>query len=453
MAVARVRASIKAGTSRPCIKGMFAPNNPGRGYSSHRARQKRQQPRGPVLTSPCPVPILLERQIKRFSNPPAPFWRAKPQYRFPFIAPWTTLSDGLRKVTACDSACPSSVVAHDPGVTLTQNAEPCRQPQCGVLRLTEKTLYGQELHLRPISKAITGSAPAPRRRRNRPEPAQSLPLRRHISNPRSTSGHRLPCSFTKARSSRSSSHGMQLLPAPRSRLSRRASAEILRKSQVHRAGLQTLRLPAIWIESQSEIRDPENGAHGHHRRRTRDSSPQPHPHQSPRPLLAFATRLQEEIRLCVRCVQGGLSFRSRNQYPEAPASKWPFLSLPAPRHLRPHRIVFPKPSPPGLYRHGAAYISLPLHLTPCGLNQPVILIGVEISLLFLPPTFRPSKFHCPFLPQPSDLKTFQAYNGKNSLAVTPILLLLSPRCGSDLLERSRTREHVSNLIIKPRHSD
>jgi len=74
--------------------------------------------------------------------------------------------------------------------------------------------------------------------------------------------------------------------------------------------------PSIWIESQSEMRDPENGASSPsveervipRRNRTRIKA---------RVLACIRHRgFQEEIAVCEDLSKGGLSFRSRNQYPE-----------------------------------------------------------------------------------------------------------------------------------------
>jgi hypothetical protein len=121
--------------------------------------------------------------------------------------------------------------------------------------------------------------------------------------------------------------------------------------------------PSIWIESQSEIRDPENGSSGGptveervipRRNRTRVKA---------RVLACIRQRgFQEEIAVCEDLSKGGLSFRSRNQYvagsrvevavPFTPGTGAIFVPI---------RIVFSQAIPSaGLFRHGAAYIKPPL---------------------------------------------------------------------------------------------
>src|SRR5713101_2526401 len=120
--------------------------------------------------------------------------------------------------------------------------------------------------------------------------------------------------------------------------------------------------PSIWIESQSEIRDPENGAHGApveervlpRRNRTRIKA---------RILACIRRRgFQEEIAVCEDLSKGGLSFRSRNQYPDGTRVEVAVPFTPGTGAIFvPIRIVFSQAIPTaGLYRHGAAYIKPPL---------------------------------------------------------------------------------------------
>src|SRR6202140_3715104 len=122
--------------------------------------------------------------------------------------------------------------------------------------------------------------------------------------------------------------------------------------------------PSIWIESQSEIRDPENGAHGTtveervipRRNRTRIKA---------RVLACIRHRgFQEEIAVCEDLSKGGLSFRSRNQYPEGSRVEVAVPFTPGTGAIFvPIRIVFSQAIPSaGLHRHGAAYIKPPLDI-------------------------------------------------------------------------------------------
>ena len=120
--------------------------------------------------------------------------------------------------------------------------------------------------------------------------------------------------------------------------------------------------PSIWIESQSEVREPENGAPVPtveervipRRNRTRVKA---------RILACIRRRgFQEEIAVCEDLSKGGLSFRSRNQYPEGSRVEVAVPFTPGTGAIFvPIRIVFSQAIPAvGLYRHGAAYIKPPL---------------------------------------------------------------------------------------------
>ena len=120
--------------------------------------------------------------------------------------------------------------------------------------------------------------------------------------------------------------------------------------------------PSIWIESQSEVRDPEAGASAStvdervlpRRNRTRIKA---------RILACIRHRgFQEEIAVCEDLSKGGLSFRSRNQYPEGTRVEVAVPFTPGTGAIFvPIRIVFSQSIPTaGLHRHGAAYIKPPL---------------------------------------------------------------------------------------------
>jgi hypothetical protein len=120
--------------------------------------------------------------------------------------------------------------------------------------------------------------------------------------------------------------------------------------------------PSIWIESQSEVRVPENGAPRPtveervipRRNRTRIKA---------RVLACIRRRgFQEEIAVCEDLSKGGLSFRSRNQYPEGSRVEVAVPFTPGTGAIFvPIRIVFSQSIPTaGLYRHGASYIKPPL---------------------------------------------------------------------------------------------
>ena len=120
--------------------------------------------------------------------------------------------------------------------------------------------------------------------------------------------------------------------------------------------------PSIWIEAQSEIKTQEKGA-AHpltveervipRRNRTRVKA---------RVLACIRRRgFQEEVAVCEDLSKGGLSFRSRNEYPEGSRVEVAVPFTPGSGAIFvPIRIVFSQAIPAvGLYRHGAAYIRPP----------------------------------------------------------------------------------------------
>ncbi len=120
--------------------------------------------------------------------------------------------------------------------------------------------------------------------------------------------------------------------------------------------------PSIWIESLSEARTPDDGAAKPpaedrvipRRNRTRVKA---------RILACIRRRgFQEEIAVCEDLSKGGISFRSRNQYPEGTRAEVAVPFTPGTGAIFvPIRIVFSQAMPTaGLYRHGAAYIKPPL---------------------------------------------------------------------------------------------
>jgi hypothetical protein len=122
--------------------------------------------------------------------------------------------------------------------------------------------------------------------------------------------------------------------------------------------------PSIWIESQSEVRAIENNTGQPtveervipRRNRTRIKA---------RILACIRRRgFQEEIAVCEDLSKGGLSFRSRNQYPEGSRVEVAVPFTPGTGAIFvPIRIVFSQAIPTaGLYRHGAAYIKPPLDI-------------------------------------------------------------------------------------------
>ena len=119
--------------------------------------------------------------------------------------------------------------------------------------------------------------------------------------------------------------------------------------------------PSIWIEAQSEPVGPEilpsraavEERVVPRRNRTRIKA---------RVLACIRQRgFQEEVAVCEDLSKGGISFRSRNKYPEGARLEVAVPYTPgAGAIFVPIRIVFSQPiSTAGLFRHGAAYLRPP----------------------------------------------------------------------------------------------
>jgi PilZ domain-containing protein len=117
--------------------------------------------------------------------------------------------------------------------------------------------------------------------------------------------------------------------------------------------------PSIWIEAQSErkaqeARPPMEERVVPRRNRTRVKA---------RVLACIRRRgFQEEVAVCEDLSKGGISFRSRNQYEEGSRLEVAVPYTPGSSAIFvPIRIVFSQPiTSAGLFRHGAAYIRLPI---------------------------------------------------------------------------------------------
>jgi hypothetical protein len=119
--------------------------------------------------------------------------------------------------------------------------------------------------------------------------------------------------------------------------------------------------PSIWIEAQPEV-SAEAAATADvveervvpRRNRTRVKA---------RVLACIRRRgFQEEVAVCEDLSKGGISFRSRNQYPEGSRVEVAVPFTPGSAAIFvPIRIVFSQALPAaGLYRHGAAYVRPPI---------------------------------------------------------------------------------------------
>jgi hypothetical protein len=274
----------------------------------------------------------------------------------------TTLSDGLRLSDRVSFRMPVETSWVSPsGDTLRQTAETLLVSRNGgVLRLPEKLFPGQELHLR---RNVEGDNWKNARARVIAEIDQDPPnhflYAIHLVEPGSD--------FWDID-----------FPAPQN--AEEALARLLmecsfcqRREVVYLDELQVKSFeirkcvarhcrhcdsPSIWIEAQSELREPED----------RPSTPTVEERVVPRRnrtrvkarVLACIRRrgFQEEIAVCEDLSKGGLSFRSRNQYPEGTRVEVAVPFTPGTGAIFvPIRIVFSQAIPTaGLYRHGAAYI-------------------------------------------------------------------------------------------------
>jgi hypothetical protein len=119
--------------------------------------------------------------------------------------------------------------------------------------------------------------------------------------------------------------------------------------------------PSIWVEAQSDLNAadalPARGAVEERvvprRNRLRVKA---------RVLACIRQRgFQEEVAVCEDLSKGGISFRSRNAYPEGTRLEVAVPYTPgAGAIFVPIRIVFSQPiASAGLFRHGAAYLRLP----------------------------------------------------------------------------------------------
>jgi hypothetical protein len=119
--------------------------------------------------------------------------------------------------------------------------------------------------------------------------------------------------------------------------------------------------PSIWIEAQSPT--AQEGTTPRPPKEERVNPRRTKPRVKARVLACIRRRgFQEEVAVCEDLSKGGLSFRSRNQYPEGTRAEVAVPFTPgAGAIFVPIRIVFSQAlANVGLYRHGAAYLKPPL---------------------------------------------------------------------------------------------
>src|SRR6267143_3602051 len=280
----------------------------------------------------------------------------------------TTLSDGLRQSDRVSfrMSVEASWVS-SAGATLTQAAETLLVSRNGgVLRLSEKLSMGQELHVR---RNLDGELFKNARARVVAEIDQDPPnhflYAIHLLDPRSDFWD---IDFPAPHNAE---EALARLLMECSFCQRREVVYLneiqLKSFEVRKCVARVCKLcdsPSIWIESQSEIRDPENGAHGP----TVEERVIPRRNRTRIKALVLASirhrGFHEEMSVCEDLSKGGLSFRSRNQYPEGTRLEVAVPFTPGTGAIFvPIRIVFSQAIPTaGLYRHGAAYIKPPLDI-------------------------------------------------------------------------------------------
>jgi hypothetical protein len=278
----------------------------------------------------------------------------------------TTESDGLRQSDRVSFRMPveASWVSSS-GQTITQTAETMLVSRNGgVIRLTEKLSMGQELHVR---RNLDGELFKNARARVVAEIDQDPPnhflYAIHLLDPRSDFWD---IDFPAPHNAE---EALARLLMECSFCQRREVVYLneiqLKSFEVRKCVARHCRVcdsPSIWIESLSELRNPNDGAPSSsveervipRRNRTRIKA---------RILACIRHRgFQEEIAVCEDLSKGGLSFRSRNQYAEGSRVEVAVPFTPGTGAIFvPIRIVFSQSIPTaGLYRHGAAYIKPPL---------------------------------------------------------------------------------------------
>ena len=277
----------------------------------------------------------------------------------------STVTEGLRQSDRVSFRMPVEASWVSPaGQTISQTAETMLVSRNGgVLRMTEKLTIGQEIHLR---RSLEGDQWKNGRARVVAEIDQDPPnvylYAIHLLDPRSDfwdidfpAPHKgeealarllMECSFCQRR---------EVVYLNEIQLK---SFEV-RKCVARHCNICDS--PSIWIETVSQLRDPDPAAPS-----SADDRVIPRRNRmriKARVLACIRRRgFQEEIAVCEDLSKGGISFRSRNQYAEGSRVEVAVPFTPGTGAIFvPIRIVFSQAIPSaGLYRHGAAYIKPPL---------------------------------------------------------------------------------------------
>src|SRR5712691_1183549 len=284
---------------------------------------------------------------------------------FPLSSAMTTESDGLRQSDRVSLRLPVEASwLTTGGATIKQTAETLLVSRNGgVLRLTEKLGTGQELSLRRQQEGDHWKTARARIVAEIDQEPTGYLYAIQILDPRSDFWDIDFPSLHKAEDA------LARLLMECSFCRRREVVYLnelqLKSFEIRKCVARVCKLcdaPSIWIETESELRPPEAGAAAPtveervipRRNRTRIKA---------RVLACIRRRgFQEEIAVCEDLSKGGLSFRSRNQYPEGSRIEVAVPYTPnAGAIFVPVRIVFSQSIPSaGLFRHGAAYIKPPL---------------------------------------------------------------------------------------------
>src|SRR5258708_15589133 len=277
------------------------------------------------------------------------------------------LSDGLRQSDRISLRMPVEAAwATAAGATFTQTVETLLVSRNGgVLRFTEKLEPGQELHLRRNLDGDRWKNARARVVAEIDQEANSFLYAIHILEPR--------CDFWDIEfpALHKAEEALARLLMECSFCQRR---EVVYLNEIQLKSFEVRKCvarhcpncdsPSIWIESLSELSNPDGG--------TGLPAPSVEDRVIPRRnrtrvkarILACIRRrgFQEEIPLCEHLSQGALTFRSRNQYAEGSRVEVAVPFTPGTGAIFvPIRIVFSQAIPTaGLYRHGAAYIKPPL---------------------------------------------------------------------------------------------
>jgi PilZ domain-containing protein len=277
----------------------------------------------------------------------------------------STLSDGLRQSDRISLRMPVEAAwATAEGATFTQTAETLLVSRNGgVLRFTEKLESGQELHLR---RHVDGDQWKNTRARVVAEidqDSQGFLYAIHILDPR--------CDFWDIEfpSLHKAEEALARLLMECSFCQRREVVYLnelqLKSFEVRKCVARHCphcEAPSIWIESLSEL----GAAEGDGARLTVEDRIIPRRNRTrvkARVLACVRRRgFAEEVVVCEDLSKGGLSFRSRNQYPEGSRVEVAVPFTPGTGAIFvPIRIVFSQSIPTaGLHRHGAAYIKPPI---------------------------------------------------------------------------------------------